>query len=297
MHDNAPLPAAGPHLHQIRRLYVALGLIVVALLLLGALIVIRQHDPATDTSTQETFTPAPSSLISSLAQVPVSVANAVGVTTPTYPVTPLHGTTAHPVWQDSSGTGAARPVVFFYGAEFSPYAAAGRWPLVVALSRFGTFTQLGQATSAGSEVFSGLTGFTFWRVAYTSKWVALDTVERYGTVDPTGARYVSLQHTDSAEAAAVAVFDPAGTFPLLDVANRFVLAGSTFSPTVLADLSSSQIAANLAYPTNPVTQALMTAANEITAAICTQTGQQPGAVCAARGVQAADERMGIKPAG
>jgi hypothetical protein len=297
MHDNAPLPAAGPHLHQIRRLYVALGLIVVALLLLGALIVIRQHDPATDTSNQETFTPAPSSLITSLAQIPSQISNAVGVTTPAYPVTPLRGTSAHPVWQDSSGSGAAKPVVFFYGAEFSPYAAAGRWPLVIALSRFGTFTQLGQATSAGSEVFSGLSGFTFWHVTYASRWVTFDAVERYGTVDPTGARYVSLQHTDSVEAAAVAVFDPAGTFPLLDVANRYVLAGSSFSPTVLADLSSSEIAANLAYPTNPVTQALVTAANEVTAAICTQTGQQPEPVCAARGVQAADQRMGIKPAG
>jgi hypothetical protein len=33
--------------------------------------------------------------------------------------------------------------VFFYGAEFAPYAGAERWPVVVALSRFGSFEQLG----------------------------------------------------------------------------------------------------------------------------------------------------------
>jgi len=298
MHDHAPHTAAGPHLHQIRRLYVALGLIVVALVLLGALIVIRQHDPAADTSTTETFNPAPGSLISSLAQIPPSVANAVGVDTPTYPVSPLTPVSGHPLWLAAAGAhGSALPVVFTYGAEFSPYAGAESWPLVIALSRFGTFTQVGQVQSSGTEAFSGLSGFTFWRVAYTSRWITLEAVERYGTVDPTGARFVSLEHPDSAEAAAVAVFDPSSSFPLLDVANRFVRNGSSFTPAVLAGLSASQIAGDLMYPTNPVTQALETAANEITAAICAQTGQRPGAVCSAHGVVAADAKLGIRLVG
>ena len=69
--------------------------------------------------------------------------------------------------------------------------------------------------------------------------------------------------------------------------------GSSFSPSVLDGLSQSQIAADLAFPTNPVTQAILASANEITAGICTVTGERPAAVCSARGVAAADTKMGI----
>ena len=47
--------------------------------------------------------------------------------------------------------GGRLPVVFFYGAEFAPYAAAERWPLILALSRFGTFNQLGLMQSSSDD--------------------------------------------------------------------------------------------------------------------------------------------------
>ena len=96
----------------------------------------------------------------------------------------------------------------------------------------------------------------------------------------------------------MAVYDTsATTFPLLDIANHYVLVGSSFSPTVLDGQSQSQIADDLAYPSNPVTQAVVASANEITAAICTVTGERPTAVCRSRGVLAANAKMKIHPAG
>ena len=47
--------------------------------------------------------------------------------------------------------GPPLPVVFFYGAEFAPYAAAERWPLILALSRFGTFHRLGLMQSSSDD--------------------------------------------------------------------------------------------------------------------------------------------------
>ena len=44
--------------------------------------------------------------------------------------------------------------------SFAPYAAAERWPLVVALSRFGTFTQLGEVQSSPSTAFADLATFS-----------------------------------------------------------------------------------------------------------------------------------------
>ena len=60
------------------------------------------------------------------------------------------------LWQASGTDGVTRPVVFFYGAEFAPYAAAQRWPVIVALSRFGTFGAVGLITSDSfGSVYNG----------------------------------------------------------------------------------------------------------------------------------------------
>ena len=66
---------------------------------------------------------------------------------------------------------------------------------------------------------------------------------------------------------------------------------------MLAGLSQSQIAADLAYPNSPVTQAIVASANELTAAICTVTGGHPLGACNARGVLAADVKMHIQATG
>jgi hypothetical protein len=294
--EPVPEPAPAPLVRPIPRRYVALGLVVVALILLGALVLIRHAKAPRGTSTIETFTPAPASLITSLGHIPDAVINAVGATSPSETVTaPVRAGNA-PLWQSTSHGVPALPVVFFYGAEFTPYAAAERWPVTVALSRFGHFGQLGLTQSSSSVIFPNLSTFTFWRSTYSSNWLGLQTVERYGSQNPTGVRYSSLQHPDARQAASIATYDKSSTaFPLLDIADRYVLDGSSFTPAVLAGLSQSQIVADLAFPTSPVTQAIVTSANEITAAICTVTGQRPAAVCAARGVAAADQKMGITP--
>jgi hypothetical protein len=282
--------------HMIPRRYVALGLIVVAIILLAALVFIR-HDTNSNSpvTTAETFSPAPSSLIQSLAQVPAAASNTVGVTTPDGPTVAPTATRNPSMWTASTRHTAAVPVIFFYGAEFAPYAAAERWPLIVALSRFGIFTQLGLMQSSGSVAFSDTSSFTFSHVAYSSVWIALQADERYSTLIPTGASYASLQKPTPRQASSVAAYDTsATTFPLLDIANRYVLVGSSFSPSVLAGLNQNQIAADLAVPENPVAQAVLASANEITAAVCTVTGQRPAKVCHARGVTVADQKMHIR---
>jgi hypothetical protein len=299
MSPDVPEQAEAPVVHTIPRRYVALGLIVLAIILVGALIVIRNHvNPSNGTSDVETITPAPASVITEVSHVPTSVATTVGVTSPNNPTTPPVATGNASLWQSPASGAGARPVIFFYGAEFAPYAAAERWPLVVALSRFGTFKALGLMQSANSVAFSDTASFTFWHVHYSSVWVDLQTVERYSSLNPTGAGYMSLQKPTRRQAASVAVYDTStSTFPLLDIANHYVLVGSSYSPSVLGGLSQAQIAADLALPTSPVTQTVVASANEITAAICTVTGQRPATVCNARGVTLADAKMGIHATG
>lgn len=282
---------------HIQRRYVALGLIIVAICLLGALVLVRDNSGPSTSTTVETFNAAPSSLISSLASVPPSVFNTIGVSSPTNPVTPLHPARGDrlPVWKAATVGGGVRPVVFFYGAEFAPYPAVERWPLVLALSRFGTFKQLGLMQSSGTTAFAGLSTFTFWNVSYSSNDVVFQPVERYGSLNPTGARYLGLQRPDPRQAAAVSSNEGTKTFAFVDIGNRYVLSGASFAPAALAGLSQSQIAGYLTMPTSPLTQAVVTAANQISASICAVDGDRPGAVCQSRGVLNADRQLKIAP--
>jgi len=289
---NEPVPA--PLLRHLPRRYIAFGLIVVAIFLLGALVLVRDNAAPGSSSTVETFSPAPSSLVSSLASVPTSVYDTVGVDSPTNPVASLRPTGSSPLWEATIDGGPPLPVLFFYGAEFAPYAAAERWPVILALSRFGTFTQLGLMESSSTTAFPDLPTFTFWQVGYSSRYVVLQSVERYSSLNPTGAGYLGLEQPDARQASAIATYGTgADAFSLVDVANHWVQRGSSYAPGVLDGLSQDQVASDLAYPASPLAQALVASANQITAAICSVDGDEPGAVCQSRGVLAADVKLGI----
>ena len=231
-----------------------------------------------------------------MASVPAAVYDTVGVASPTIPLTSLQPTGSAQSWRASVHGGPPRTVVFFYGAEFAPYAAAERWPLVLALSRFGTFDQLGLMQSSPTSAFANLNTFTLWQARYSSKYLTLEHVERYSALNPTGGRYLRLEKPDARQAAAVKSYSSSPTnFALLDVGNRWVLNGSSFAPPALAGMTQSQVAAVLTSPTSPLTQAVIGSANEISAAICSADGQAPASVCDSKGVVAADQAMKIVP--
>ncbi len=290
-------PTSAPVGRRIPRRLVALGLIGLAIVLLGALVIQRDASgPGSSSPTVETFNPAPSSLLTSLKTVPAAVFDTVGTNSPTVPVEAPQPTGSRGLWAVSDASGSLKPVVFFYGAEFAPYAATERWPLVVALSRFGTFTQLGEVQSSLTTAFPNLSTFTFWQVRYSSPYLALQSVERYSALNPTGGRYLGLESPDARQAAAVAAFSPRGspTFALVDVGGRWVLSGASFTPGALEGLTQDQIAGDLTSPASPLAQAVVASANEISASICSVDQERPGSVCHSRGVEAAARLLGAE---
>ena len=82
------------------------------------------------------------------------------------------------------------------GAEYCPYCAAERWGMIVALSRFGTFTGLQTTHSAAkdgagnAEVYPNTATWTFVHSSYTSKYLTFTPVEMNTNIpDPaTGGR-------------------------------------------------------------------------------------------------------------
>ena len=69
-------------------------------------------------------------------------------------------------------TAGGKPKVLYVGAEFCPFCAAQRWPVVVALARFGTWSGLGQTTSASDDVFPDTATLSFHGATYSSDYLS-----------------------------------------------------------------------------------------------------------------------------
>jgi hypothetical protein len=207
------------------------------------------------------------------------------------------GSPTSDVLPTKTGTGATltgadgKPLITYIGAEYCPFCAAERWALAVALSRFGTFENLSGTHSSDSDEFPDTQTLSFYGSTYSSSYVDFQAVEE-ATNQATGSSYQALQAPTAAQSALMVKYDSQGSIPFLDIANRYVITGSSFSPQVLQGLSRSQIAADLADPNNVVAQAIDGTANDITAAIASVTGNQPSNVGSSATIAAIEQKLG-----
>ena len=142
-----------------------------------------------------------------LTSVPRTTFDAVGATTT--PPIPLQAPTVLAGQPPLAAHG--RPEVLFVGAEFCPFCAAERWPLIVALSRFGHFGRLYNMQSAPQSVFPGIQTFTFWGTTYTSRYVTLTGVELYSDGTDADGSFARLDTLDAAQQAVLDRYRGAGT--------------------------------------------------------------------------------------
>jgi len=184
-------------------------------------------------------------------------------------------------------TSDGKPRVLYVGAEYCPYCAAERWAMVAALSRFGTFTNLGQTSSSSTDVYPNTATLSFHGATYTSDYLSFTGVEQ------TDRNQLPLDTLSAADKKILATYDTKkyvgsdGGIPFIAYGGKFLSSGASYDPGVLQGLSHQQIADDLANPKSEVTRSIVGAANVITATLCTLTGQKPAAVCTAAGVQAA----------
>ncbi len=195
-------------------------------------------------------------------------------------------------------TVGGKPQFFYYGAEWCPYCATERWSMVIALSRFGTFSGLTGVKSYSSDVYPNTNTFTFYGSHYTSPYIVFDPVEGEDTAKN------PLQGTTAWQTKLLNRWDvgpgaPAGawSFPFIDIAGKYIGGIAQWdNPQLLQNLTWSQIAQTLSEPSNPAGRELDAAANYLTAAICNVTGQQPSSVCTSAGVTAAAKQLANAPA-
>ena len=220
-----------------------------------------------------------SSVVTDTTSVPASTLDAIGAGSGVTGPTKITGGT--PL------TSGGKPEVLYMGAEYCPFCAAERWAMVVALSRFGTFSGLSTVHSSSTDQFANTPTWTFAKAHYTSKYLTFSTVETQTNVPNGSGSYTTLQTPTSAQEALLSKYDAppyvssanAGAIPFIDFGNKYMLSGSSFSPQVLQGKSWATIAAALKDPNSQIAKAVDGTANYLTATICELTGNQPASAC------------------
>jgi thiol-disulfide isomerase/thioredoxin len=244
-------------------------------------------------------------MVEPVTTIPLSVYDSVGVFGQPLPQTLTKGQT--PL------TSGSKPEVVYIGAEYCPYCAMTRWPIVAALSRFGTFKNLKMTSSANDD--GNIPTFSFLRSTYTSPYITfspfegLDRDQNPLQVEPTWATalYTKYDGNESTNVAA-APFNTTGTgIPFLDFGNKLVSSGAAGAlgptgpvfealqgggPASTTAAAAAIIAASMHDPSTAEASAigakyLVGLANYFSADICTIDGNNPASVCSSAGVKAA----------
>ena len=266
-----------------RRLLLAGGAIVVVVgVVLGFVLTGGGGSAPTAGSTAAPPTgSASTTVISQLTSVPAATLDQVGAGQTASKPTSISG---------AALTSGGKPEVLYIGAEYCPYCAAERWAVIVALSRFGSFSGLATIRSAAkdgggnAEPYPLTPTWTFAKATYTSNYLTFTPVEGYTNIpDKSTGFYTPLQTPTAAQVALLNKYDAAqqGAIPFIDYGNKFVSIGASYNPAVLAGLTWAQIANDLHDPSSPVAQAVLGVANYSTAAVCGLTHDQPASACTA----------------
>ncbi len=275
--------AAERRTQQRTRLSLVIGSVVAVVAVVVALVVVKSMSNNTSAGVGALPTGTSlSTIVSNVTNVPAATLASVGQGTIQTPPAPLSG---QPLL-----TRNGKPEVVYVGAEYCPYCAAERWAMAVALSRFGTFSNLNvthSSTEAG-EPFPGTNSLTFYKSSYTSSYIVFSPVEQLDV------NKKPLQTATAQQNALVAKYDAPpyvsaqnqGAIPFVDFGNKYLVSGASFSPSILAGKSWAQISAALSNPSSPIAKAVDGTANVLTATICKLTNNQPANVCTAPSITA-----------
>jgi len=237
--------------------------------------------------------PAPASVVNAISHVPSSAFTAAGSTI--LASGPFTGA-IDPLKSQPSLTSDGKPLIVYEGSNWCPFCAASRWPLAVALARFGTFKGLRiTASGAAPEDYPATPTLSFYGSTYTSPYVAFLPTEQCTDVQSSSTSlaveecngYEPLQSMSAQVRKLFSKYDyppyvsssQEGGIPFVDFGNKFIQDGAIMDPSILAGFTHVQIAQSLGNPVASPAQTILVSANYYTAAICKLTGDKPGSVC------------------
>ncbi len=254
-----------------RRVMIAGSAVIAILVVVGALIVTSVLAPKQGAVAAGPLDPG---VASALGNVPASafdtVAVGVGATNPPTAITA------------PALTADGKPRVLYVGAEYCPFCAGERWPVVVALSRFGQFSNLKAAMSAPApETNPNTPTVSFHGSSYTSHYLSFTGVETQTNT------HEELEALSPEDQSLFDTYNPGGSIPWITFGGQLVQSGASVDPGIFAGKSQDEIAKAVADPATEISKAVLGSANVLTARLCQLTQDQPEAVCSTSGVAAA----------
>ncbi len=263
----------------------AIGLVLVVIVAFIVVKVVSGSGSSTPSGGQ-----ASAKIVKAVSGVPTSVYNNIG----TGSVDVQHGGGPQPISGGGSLTEGGKPKVLYVGAEYCPYCATERWAVVAALSRFGTFHNLGTTTSASNDVYPNTATLSFHGASYSSKYLS------FAGYETTDRQHAPLDKLPSADNKVFQKYDAppyvpsssAGSIPFVDLGGKYMIVGASYNPQVLQGKSHLQIAQAMNNPGSDIAKGADGTANLITATLCKQTHQQPAGVCSSAGVTQAAKALG-----
>ena len=289
---------------QRKRIYIAGGSILAVIIVVVAFVLIKTNSKsgtAAPVSNGPTGT-ALTSLTKEVTGVPQSVLDQVGggsinksvfIPASEIPAASASNAAYFSTVNGSPLTSGGKPEILYVGAEYCPFCGAQRWPMIVALSRFGTFSGLSTIHSSSTDYDPNTPSWTFYGSKYTSNYISFVSVEettneRQGNSTNTSTPYVTLQTPTNAQEALINQYDPynpttqtGGAIPFIDIGNKYVEVGnlSPYGPDLLKGKTWTAVAAALSQPASAIGQGADGSANYMTAGICKLTNNQPATAC------------------
>ena len=162
-----------------------------------------------------------------------------------------------------------KPILVSATGEFCSPCALQRWPLVMALMRFGNFTNLEYMTSSVAE--GDYATFAFAESSYNSSYLVFQPYEVYNRAG------VAFQTLPANYSSADQQFEKS-SIPFLDFADKYVSGPILSNPGLLGTKNWTQIISSIQAGDTLGSQ-IKQAANVITALICSTTDNRPASVC------------------
>jgi hypothetical protein len=267
-----------------RRLYTALAAVVAVVVVVAALVIVKVTT-GDDKATAEPAGLASDAVVNALGGIPATTFDTIGAGSIATVPKPMEGAPAL--------TADGKPRVLYVGADFCPFCAAERWAVVTALSRFGSFANLGVTSSSSSDVYPNTASLSFHGATYSSSSLSFTGYET------TDRDKKTLDQLSAADQALFAKYDAtpyveknaAGSIPFVDIGGKYAISGASFDPTVLKGKTQEEIATALADPSSAIAKSVVGTANVITAALCQLTKKTPADVCSSKGVAAGEAKL------
>jgi hypothetical protein len=164
--------------------------------------------------------------------------------------------------------------------------------MVTALSRFGTFSNLGQTTSSHADVYPDTPTLSFHGSTFSSPYLSFKGYETQSN-QVQGNSYAPLDKLSGADGVTFDTYDrppylgTTGSIPFIDFGGKYASQGASYSPQLLHGLTHQQVAAAIADPKSPISQAVLGTANTFSAILCQLTHDRPSNVCTSSAVTAA----------